>query len=361
MNTIRLLDWGEKQRKTITSKFVPGCLNVKADALSRRNQILKQEWSLLQQVFSQNLQDMGDTTCGFIRNQSKPQASPVFFSNTRSTSIRSRCHDQQLERDVSVCLSTNTASESYNKQASSGQSRSHSSSSSMAESRMVSRSSVIYSGHTITTTTVGETVKTTTSPIVSQPTVGTQPSRLEIISRHLKDKGFSQQASEAIASHHRASTSSLYQSKWKQFVDWCDTEQVDSLKATVPQVADFFLYLFNDKGLKMSTIKGYRAAISKVLKYQGTDISNDDEISLLFRSLDIKRPTTMSTVPKWDLALALRHLTGPPYEPMHLASPKALTQKTVFLLGLASAKRIGELHALTKHTYRTLGISYHQL
>ncbi len=34
-------------------KVVPGCLNVKADALSRRNQILKQEWSLLQQVFSQ--------------------------------------------------------------------------------------------------------------------------------------------------------------------------------------------------------------------------------------------------------------------------------------------------------------------
>ncbi len=48
-----------------------------------------------------------------------------------------------------------------------------------------------------------------------------------------------------------------------------------------------------------------------------------------------KRSTTMSTVPKWDLALVLSHLTQPPYEPMHLATPNTLTYKTVFLLGLA--------------------------
>ncbi len=50
-------------------------------------------------------------------------------------------------------------------QASGGRSRSQFKSSSMAESIMFSRSSVIDSGHTITTT-VGEKVKTTTSPTV---------------------------------------------------------------------------------------------------------------------------------------------------------------------------------------------------
>ncbi len=103
----------------------------------------------------------------------------------------------------------------------------------------------------------------------------------------------------------------------------------------------------------MSTIKGYRAALSRVLKYQGMDLTNDDEITMLFQSLDLKRPTTMSTVPKWDLAFVLRHLTGPPYEPLHLATLKDLTYKTVFLLGLASAKRIGELHALTNEISHT--------
>ncbi len=110
----------------------------------------------------------------------------------------------------------------------------------------------------------------------------------------------------------------------------------------------------------MSTIKGYRSAMSNVLKYQGTDITNDEEISMLIRSLDIKRPTTMSEVPKWDLALVLRKLTEPPYEPLATASFKFLTYKTIFLLSLASAKRIGELHALTKdfsHTENWTSIS----
>ncbi len=51
LSTIRLLDWADEHRINIRSTFVPGCLNVKADALSRRNQIIKQEWSLLQEVF----------------------------------------------------------------------------------------------------------------------------------------------------------------------------------------------------------------------------------------------------------------------------------------------------------------------
>ncbi len=50
LNTIRLLDWADENRINIVSTFVPECLNVKADALSRRNQILKQEWSLLQEA-----------------------------------------------------------------------------------------------------------------------------------------------------------------------------------------------------------------------------------------------------------------------------------------------------------------------
>ncbi len=53
LQTIRLLDWADNHRITLKSSFVPGHLNVKADALSRQNQILKQEWSLLQEVFVQ--------------------------------------------------------------------------------------------------------------------------------------------------------------------------------------------------------------------------------------------------------------------------------------------------------------------
>ena len=39
-------------------------------------------------------------------------------------------------------------------------------------------------------------------------------------------------------------------------------------------------------------------------------------------------------------------MTGPPYEPLKLASDKDLILKSCFLLALASAKRVSELHSL---------------
>jgi hypothetical protein len=50
--------------------------------------------------------------------------------------------------------------------------------------------------------------------------------------------------------------------------------------------------------------------------------------------------------PQWDLALVLRVLTKPPYEPLANASPLHLTRKTVFLLLLASSRRVGDIHAI---------------
>ena len=51
--------------------------------------------------------------------------------------------------------------------------------------------------------------------------------------------------------------------------------------------------------------------------------------------------------PAWDIALVLQSLTRALYEPLRTCYDRFLAQKTLFLLGLASAKRIGELHALS--------------
>ena len=48
----------------------------------------------------------------------------------------------------------------------------------------------------------------------------------------------------------------------------------------------------------------------------------------------------------WDVTLVLQSLTGAPYEPLRTSDERFLAQKTLFLLALASAKWIGELHAL---------------
>ncbi len=60
------------------STFVPGCLNVKADALSRRNQILKQEWSLLQ-VF-EKISKTWDTPYVDLFTTNLNHKLPLYFS-----------------------------------------------------------------------------------------------------------------------------------------------------------------------------------------------------------------------------------------------------------------------------------------
>ena len=51
--------------------------------------------------------------------------------------------------------------------------------------------------------------------------------------------------------------------------------------------------------------------------------------------------------PARDMALVLQSLTNQPYEPIREAEECFLAQKMLFLIALASAKRVGELHALS--------------
>ena len=113
-------------------------------------------------------------------------------------------------------------------------------------------------------------------------------------------------------------------------------------------LASFFLYLFEDKELAVSTIKGYRSMLSNTLKFKGGEsIGSNPFLSELMRSFKLERPVSRSLTPKWDLSCVLWSLTKTPYEPLSGASIKFLTMKTVFLLAFATARRRSELHAFS--------------
>ena len=61
----------------------------------------------------------------------------------------------------------------------------------------------------------------------------------------------------------------------------------------------------------------------------------------------MERPRVPHVAPSWDLDVVLRHLMSSEYEPLERLSLRALTKKTLFLVALATAKRVGELHALS--------------
>ena len=148
-------------------------------------------------------------------------------------------------------------------------------------------------------------------------------------------------------------SSRLYQSRWKIFCGWCRGRSVAPVNASVPVVVDFLIHLRQDKGLSVSAVKGYCSALNSVLALKGRDLAASREITTLLRSFARSVNPVELRPPAWDVSLVLQSLTGAPYEPLRTCEERFLAQKTLFLLALASANRIGELHALSYRVSHT--------
>ena len=143
--------------------------------------------------------------------------------------------------------------------------------------------------------------------------------------------------------------------RWQIFCGWCRGRGVAPVNATVPVVVDFLIHLRHDKGLSVSAVKGYSSALNSVLALKGRDLASSREITVLLRSVSRSVDPVELRPPAWDLSLVLQSLTGAPYEPLRTCDERFLAQKTLFLLALASAKRIGELHALSYRVSNSRG------
>ena len=148
----------------------------------------------------------------------------------------------------------------------------------------------------------------------------------------IKEQGFSEAVAARIEAPQRGSTRSVCEAKWAIFTKWCLSNQVDFRAPPVKSVADFLLYLFQDRQLQPSTIDGYRSAIADELGNSSINISKDENLTRLLDSFHRDRHKGRRGIPSWNLSLVLHQLTKAPFEPIKEASLKHLTFKTVFLL-----------------------------
>ena len=103
---------------------------------------------------------------------------------------------------------------------------------------------------------------------------------------------------------------------------------------------------------------GYRSMLSAVFKSILTGISLSP---VLQRSFQVEAPVRDVRPPSWDLPTVLNFLRSSPFESLSSASLRDLTRKTMFLLSLATAKRVGELQALSRRvsfSSSSAGLSY---
>ncbi len=174
------------------------------------------------------------------------------------------------------------------------------------------------------------------------------PTRLEAVKRSLIERWFSQAAVDQISRSRRQSSRAVYDHKWRIFSGWCAGQSVAPFRVTIPQLAEFFVFLFQVKHLSPRTIKGYRSAISSTISSCGsrTELSYSQDLSSLIRSFQLERPLQRTVAPQWNVLLVLHALTKPPFEPIAKCELKFLTLKSVFLVALASGRCRSELHAL---------------
>ena len=198
------------------------------------------------------------------------------------------------------------------------------------------------------TIAIASTSKPTDSTLQSDPSQESDKPKSPCMAPRataIKEQGFSQAVATRIEAPQRGSTRSVYEAKWTIFTKWCITNQVDFRTPPVKSVADFLMYLFEERKLQPSTIDGYRSAIADKLGNSALNISKDENLTRLLDSFHRDRPKGRRGIPSWNLSLVLHQLTQAPFEPIKEASLKHLTFKTVFLLALVSGKRRSEIHA----------------
>ena len=82
-----------------------------------------------------------------------------------------------------------------------------------------------------------------------------QPSYFPAVRRALETKGFSHRAVARILSSRRRSTLTVYEKKWLRLERWYAQHSLDPVALTTPQLADFFVFLFEEEGLQPLQLK----------------------------------------------------------------------------------------------------------
>ena len=228
----------------------------------------------------------------------------------------------------------------------------------LASEGVVPRLAGVDNGIAPSTTNAERSTQTTPLPQVPPESPRAAPSCVATFQRFARHEGFSDKVAKQLALARRRSTNIIYQQKWSIYRKWCRDRQVSVSRPTLPKIADFLLYLKKQRGLSVTSIKGYRSMLAYVFRLKLPEISSSLVLKELTRSFSTGKGSKPCLPPSWDLNKVLSSLVTSPFEPLKEASLRNVTKKTLFLLSLASVRRIGEIQAISsKVSYRGIDIS----
>ena len=270
----------------------------------------------------------------------------LFFTLPRSVGDRYGCASSELGRVSGVCLSTlvnDTAGSEEAPLTFWGPHDSHCSV--LAPETVVPRPSRS-GGRSHQSAKVSRSDQPTTLSLSSSWDRQAVPSCLETIQRFARSHGFSSRVVKQLGFARRSSSRAVDQSKWLVYRSWCRGKDHSISHPTLPKIADFLLWLHRVRKLSVSAIMGYRSMLSAVFRFKLPEISTSPVLHDLLQSFQVEAPSR-SIQPPWDLNKVLEYLHSSTFEPLQSLSLRTLSKKVLFLLSLATAKRISELQVLS--------------
>ena len=352
--TSRLLRWTESFDVHLEARYLPGESNVLADVLSRRGQNCRDRVVSPPSGGESTSSCVGQSVNRPVFDLPQREAAPILLACPGSTGRLRGCVSPSLGRPGPLRVPSLCSGRSgdHSRPAVIA-SRDDSGRTSLAREGVVRRLAASADPTIPGSALLGQAASAAPLQPVPSRRPRAEPSRVATLKRHYRKSGFSGRAARVLSGVLREFSSRLYQSRWKIFCGWCRGRSVAPVNASVPVVVDFLIYLRQDKGLSVSAVKGYCSALNSVLALKGRDLAASRDITTLLRSFARSVNPVEVRPPAWDVSLVLQSLTGAPYEPLRTCEERFLAQKTLFPLALASAKRIGELHALSYRVSHT--------
>ena len=279
---VDLFLWLQTQGIATRARHILGCLNVKADRLSRPNQPITTEWSLESEIVNQIFGMWGTPAVDMfvtVHNTHLPQ----FVSSSGALSISDRCSVTRQAGEVDVLFPPFPLLSQV-----------------IQKLRTIQEGEVILIAPLVAITTMVST--STTSVCVDHPTSfhTAETSCHNTDMQHYQAARFSKEVSRLAAAPKRQ-TECMTTGGFASLTGPQDRELI----RLVPQLLKLPLllyYLFDTHVLSPQTIKGYRSCLASVLNRTGKGASVQAKTSSdMITSMELQRPRTTLVLPQFDL------------------------------------------------------------
>ena len=225
-----------------------------------------------------DISHLGCSISGSISYSPEQEIPAVRVTCSGPGSICNRRPESELDGHVGVCLSSLPSHSLMSEKDSERGMHSLSDSTTLGGTGVVSSSNVIgHSSSTSTPSKEGSVVSTCIQNVASHPP-GVPSSRLVAMQQQMQVSCISESVARRIYSAKRPSTNNLYDYRWKSWLDWCLSREVDPYNP-VNSFGEFLISL-HDRNFSPTTVKGYRSAISITLRQiSQVDFSNQTILS----------------------------------------------------------------------------------